>query len=917
MDDYDAYDAILHHLFKVTQGDAWFKSTHDSLSAGVCLRVESGAGKSGGSHFRVFPYENLNLVPFEQAVRVLNPVVAVKVRSAAVHSALSLITEDADAIHIDTNTRIQVIDTMSDLPQADKEQCGAFIRDERVMIIWSDDLDTIIPIYQDFESKLIKLVYSSRASTLFSPAPSTLDKSNAPTANTTASNLNLVANANNEQSTATEDLNEKAEKTMKERQEGRNGKKTGSKTSWFSWKLSSQPKPSSESTDLETGGKINKRPIRYFAPVYGGIGAALSVFFIASGLDILLQECRLDGDYSRLALLVCTPFLFCVSIFFSLQVVTNISFVIGPVAQFHENSRYYSAVKPEPNPELDKKLPHITIQIPVYKESLEETIMPSVFSIKKAMQSYARQGGTSAIMVNDDGLQLISPEEQEARKAFYANHNIGWIARPKHDGNNPDGYKRAGRFKKASNMNFGLDVCLKLEACLKTLVERETQGSSTSSASSTGGELRVKDERSLEERALEMALEMVYEESGNKVKGWAANAKSLRIGEIILICDSDTIVPEDCFRDAARELAECPEVAIIQHESDVMQVSFNFFENGIAHFTRRINKCISMACANGEVAPFVGHNAFLRWSAIQDAAFIDVADNKRKMWSEANVSEDFDMALRLQMRGYIIRWASYSNGGFKEGVSLTVDDELNRWQKYSYGCNELIFNPLIRWWRLGPITKQLRIFLWSDAPVHYKISMMAYMFSYYGIAVSAALSVVNYLILGFALDIDGYYMHSFEIFLACTVVFPGAGNFAVTLLEYRLGQRDLISAALENITWIPFFFFFFGGLSIHLSTALLAHLFSYDITWGATKKEVERSNFFIEVPRIWKRFWPVLTLCTACAVGMVILSLESVVGSGWAIYGWEWAVILPLAVVLGSHILFPIVLNPWLMIFSY
>ena len=43
------------------------------------------------------------------------------------------------------------------------------------------------------------------------------------------------------------------------------------------------------------------------------------------------------------------------------------------------------------------------------------------------------------------------------------------------------------------------------------------------------------------------------------------------------------------------------------------------------------------------------------------------------------------MALRLQMRGYIIRWATYSNGGFKEGVSLTVDDELNRWQKYAYG----------------------------------------------------------------------------------------------------------------------------------------------------------------------------------------------------------------------------------------
>lgn len=127
-------------------------------------------------------------------------------------------------------------------------------------------------------------------------------------------------------------------------------------------------------------------------------------------------------------------------------------------------------------------------------------------------------------------------------------------------------------------------------------------------------------------------------------------------------------------------------VVPISLRTDVMQVAHHYFENGIAHFTRRINKCISMGCANGEVAPFVGHNAFLRWSAIQDAAFIDPADGRQKMWSESNVSEDFDMALRLQLKGYSIRWATYSKGGFKEGVSLTVDDELNRWQKYSYGA---------------------------------------------------------------------------------------------------------------------------------------------------------------------------------------------------------------------------------------
>lgn len=41
------------------------------------------------------------------------------------------------------------------------------------------------------------------------------------------------------------------------------------------------------------------------------------------------------------------------------------------------------------------------------------------------------------------------------------------------------------------------------------------------------------------------------------------------------------------------------------------------------------------------------------------------------------------------------------------------------------GCNEIIFNPLIKWWRSGPISPQLRGFVWSKAPLHYKIGMMS------------------------------------------------------------------------------------------------------------------------------------------------------------------------------------------------
>jgi len=281
------------------------------------------------------------------------------------------------------------------------------------------------------------------------------------------------------------------------------------------------------------------------------------------------------------------------------------------------------------------------------------------------------------------------------------------------------------------------------------------------------------------------------------------------------------------------------------------------------------------------------------------------------------VSEDFDMALRLLLRGYIIRWATYSKGGFKEGVSLTVDDELNRWQKYAYGCSELLFHPLIQWWRRGPVTSQIHKFLWCKAaPMHYKISMMAYMFSYYGIAASVTIGVVNYVLLGFEFPVDGFYIPSFEIWLATTVVFFGTGTIGYTLLEYRLGHKDLIRGFLTNLMWIPFFFFFFGGLGIPISQAILAHLFSYNISWSATIKEVQRSNFFKEIPKILKRFWFPLTASVIIIAGMIVCS-TTLVPLQWRVGGDSWGVIFPLSIVTSCHILFPIVLNPWLMVFSY
>ena len=75
-----------------------------------------------------------------------------------------------------------------------------------------------------------------------------------------------------------------------------------------------------------------------------------------------------------------------------------------------------------------------------------------------------------------------------------------------------------------------------------------------------------------------------------------------------------------------------------------------------------------------------------------------------------------------------------------------------------------------------------------------------------GIAGSVTIAVINYAILGFQFDVDGYYMHSFEIWIATTVVFLGLGTVAFSLLEYRLEEKGFIKSILINIRWSPFLY---------------------------------------------------------------------------------------------------------------
>lgn len=640
--------------------------------------------------------------------------------------------------------------------------------------------------------------------------------------------------------------------------------------------------------DEESGEvKPEKRPVHLQNAVLVALTLILVTVSLGAAGRQLAIEVSVDGNYIRLALLALFPVQIFFTLFFGQVIVGCLAQIFGPVRQLTINSKFYSA---RPPPRLQSSiLPHITVQCPVYKESLNAVIAPTVKSIKQAMSTYELQGGSANMFVNDDGLQLISEEDRRARIEFYADHSIGWVARPKHGEN---GFLRRGKFKKASNMNFGLMISCKVEEKLAE-VNRGLDWSQNDEA-----------------QAYEQALKEVLEEDG---RAWADG--NIRIGDYILIIDSDTRVPADCLLDAVSEMEQSPDVGIMQFSSGVMQVVHTYFENGITFFTNLIYSAIRYTVSNGDVAPFVGHNAVLRWSAIQQVSFFD-EDGYEKFWSESHVSEDFDMSLRLQCNGYIIRLAAWAGEGFKEGVSLTVYDELARWEKYAYGCNELLFHPIRTWLWRGPFTPLFRRFLFSNIRFTSKITIISYIGTYYAIGAAWIMTSVNYFIMGwFNGYLDKYYVDSWQVWFSIIIVFNGLGNISLALMRYRVGERNLLYALFENFKWTFLLAIFLGGLSLHVSQALLAHMFEINMTWGATSKEAEFSNFFIEIPKVLKKFKFSMVFSLVFIAGMIILAVAPFVPYDWRIK--DFVAILPMATVASSHFLLPLALNPALMTFSW
>ena len=98
---------------------------------------------------------------------------------------------------------------------------------------------------------------------------------------------------------------------------------------------------------------------------------------------------------------------------------------------------------------------------------------------------------------------------------------------------------------------------------------------------------------------------------------------------------------------------------------------------------------------------------------------------------------------------------------------------------------------------------------------------------------------------------------------------------------------------------------FFGGISIHLSKAILCHFFSINMEWNSTAKEIEETGFFIGMDKIIKDF-KYMYLIVLLLTGVLIYT-ALYAPKGWMIA--DVTMIVPVANQLGCHFLLPLTLG--------
>lgn len=462
--------------------------------------------------------------------------------------------------------------------------------------------------------------------------------------------------------------------------------------------------------------------------------------------------------------------------------------------------------------------PSVTIQIPIFREGFEDAIRPTLDAALAAARRYQEDtGGRCNVLVSEDGLLYFArndlegaleaarhtpPDERTAdqvelltRMAYYDTHDIGFIARPYPEPGVP-GTERAGRFRKASNLNYSL-----------RLADRLGGGAPLSEAHA---------------RFREAVPERVYD-----LGRWQGD---VLVGDIIVQLDKDSVIPPDVIRATVPEFIADPTLAYTQHASYPTNEE-RYFSVVIGWFTRLLyDLAIRSKCLiPGTLTPLMGHNVFIRRADLFRVG----------AWYEHSVCEDLELLLRFHESGSHGKYIAYPGLDFGEAVTRVYTEELEKFRRYAFGAAEAVLNPISEWEHRGIVKQSWRKFCRSEYVHWYQVvDLLQFFFSLVNLASLVPLAVVT----GLGL-VHPY--RAASMMIMTMIVFGLIPMPAIYLLRRRGGLTSMPgghvwASGLGTLKAIGAQFalsYTFLGTSLAVTRGAFAHLFNRPIVFAATNSD--------------------------------------------------------------------------------
>lgn len=262
--------------------------------------------------------------------------------------------------------QVQVLPSISWLPKCQKYQGAAFIADRGMLVVWNDDPTAVIDQASKMERELLTMMWQAESELDLERE----DKKGGVSVTVTAVPSRMTSRMNTATNTAVN-------------------------TAANSANASAEDLGEVEADGLEPVSETMKK-VNLTLPVIEAIAIGALTSAMGSLIQHLVVESAWDGGYIRFALVVVIPLLCFLSLFFFQAIAADFMQLFGPIKQLQENSKFYSGVRPQRlSRHRDDGLPHVTIQMPVYKEGLDAVIVPTIRSIKAAIATYEMQGGTA------------------------------------------------------------------------------------------------------------------------------------------------------------------------------------------------------------------------------------------------------------------------------------------------------------------------------------------------------------------------------------------------------------------------------------------------------------------------------------------------------------------------------------------